>query len=69
VPRIRGKYRPAKIFHDSSWTWIAEKIYYNGAWVKIDYWLHSLTVTEEPRGSHYGNAISTTIELSNELWA
>lgn len=69
MPRINGRYYPAKIYHNSEWVLIAERIYHNGEWVKIDYLETIISMTSLPHGSFYGNTVKALITTGSTLLA
>lgn len=69
MPKYGGSYKPAKIFHNEQWKYIAEHIYHNGQWIKINYWLESITMISPPAGSRYSLAVTATIRIQSSLIA
>lgn len=65
MPKIKNKVLAAKIIDDNKWQFIGEKIYFDGKWVKIDYYVITSSIIP-PRGSYLSGQLKASINIRHE---
>lgn len=65
MPKIKNKTFAAKIIDDNKWQFIGEKIYFDGNWVKINYYVITSSIVP-PHGSYLGGQIKADINIKHE---
>lgn len=65
MPKAKNKVLAAKIIDDNTWQFIGEKIYFDGTWIKVDYYVITSSIIP-PRGSYLGGQLKTSINIRHE---